>query len=278
MSIILEFLANLLSIKAALAAAVIFIPLQLALPLRVGQKQFRQGWKNDLVYLFLNGLVIKIGLALIIVLIVTLSEHIIPLSLRDWIASQPSWIQIIELIIFADLGFYSAHRLFHTIPFLWKFHAVHHSIEELDWLAAFRVHPVDQILTKGFSLAPCFALGFSEWAIATFAVIYYWHSLLLHSNVRLRFGPVRWLVTLPDVHHWHHSNQPEAYNKNFSAQTPLWDLVFRTAYMPKGQIPSSYGTSEPVPSTYVRQLLYPFAGKRQGQPSKASTAGAPPIA
>ena len=63
--------------------------------------------------------------------------------------------------ILADLGFYTVHRLFHKIPWLWKFHAVHHSIEEMDWLAADRVHPIDQIFTKGASLLPVFALGFA---------------------------------------------------------------------------------------------------------------------
>lgn len=255
----IEFFADLLSVKAALLAAVIFMPLQIIFPMHAGQKQLRRGWKNDLIYLFLNGILIRIGLALVIASVLGLSERAIPLASRRWVAGQPGWLQVIELIILADLGFYTAHRLFHTIPFLWRFHAVHHSIEHLDWLAAYRVHPVDQILTKGLSLAPCFAFGFSGWALAAFAFIYQWHSLLLHANVRMNLGPLRWLVTTSEVHHWHHSNQLEAYNKNFSAQTPLWDLVFRTAYMPKGSIPSCYGTSDPVPKTYLKQLVYPFA-------------------
>lgn len=253
-----EFLASFLSIKIILLAAIIFIPLQLIIPMHKEQKQFRQGWKNDLIYFFLNGIFIRAGLTLVIASILAISEQVIPLTLKEWVANQPSWLQVIELILLADLGFYSAHRLFHTVPFLWRFHAVHHSIEDLDWLAAYRVHPVDQILTKGLSLVPCFALGFSEWAIAAFSIIYHWHSLLLHANVKLSLGPLRWLVTTPDVHHWHHSNQPEAYNKNYSAQTPLWDLVFRTAYMPKAQRPVCYGTNDLVPKTYLEQIAYPF--------------------
>ena len=67
------------------------------------------------------------------------------------------WVQVAEMIVIGDIGFYSVHRAFYTVPWLWKFHQIHHSIEELDWLAAARVHPIDQILTKGASLLPIFA-------------------------------------------------------------------------------------------------------------------------
>ena len=85
----------------------------------------------------------------------------VPDAWRTAIAARPIWLQVITVVIIADLGFYLAHRLFHAVPWLWHFHAVHHSIEEMDWLAAHRVHPVDQIVTKGASLVPVFVLGFS---------------------------------------------------------------------------------------------------------------------
>lgn len=255
----LQLFSDLLNLKLLLLAVLVFVPLQLIIPMHAQQKVFRKGWKNDFVYVFLNGIIVRVGLGIILTLIFLVSEYIIPRDFKHAVASQPHWIQLIELIVLADFGFYCMHRLFHTIPYLWSFHAVHHSIEELDWLAAHRVHPVDQILTKGLSLVPFVALGFSAWTLFAFSLIYFWHSLLLHSNVRVTFPPLRWLVTLPEVHHWHHSNEPGAHNKNFSAQLPLWDLVFGTAYMPNDRLPLAYGTSDPVPATYVSQLLYPFA-------------------
>jgi sterol desaturase/sphingolipid hydroxylase (fatty acid hydroxylase superfamily) len=138
---------------------------------------------------------------------------------------------------------------------------VHHSIEKMDWLAGYRVHPIDQILTKGASLLPCFALGFSTWAIGASFVLYHWHSLLLHSNVRINFGPIRWLIASPNFHHWHHSKETEAQNKNFAGQLAILDILFRTAHMPAGRWTPSYGVSEPVPRTYVNQILYPFSHK-----------------
>lgn len=254
----MELLANLLNFKGVLLIILVFVPLQKILPMHADQKIFRRGWLNDLIYVFLNAILIRIGLTLMVALIAVTGDAFVPQGFRQWVAGQPYWVQAIELIVLSDLGFYGVHRLFHSVPFLWRFHAIHHSIEEMDWLAAHRVHPIDQILTKGVSLVPCFAFGFSEWAIATFAVLYHWHSLLLHANVRLRLGPLRWLVASPEFHHWHHSNQREARDKNFAAQLSLWDVVFGSVHMPRGELPSCYGVNDPVPPTYVPQLIYPF--------------------
>jgi len=171
------------------------------------------------------------------------------------------------VIILADLGFYSAHRMFHSIPWLWKFHAIHHSIEELDWLAAARVHPLDQVVTKGCSLLPLFALGFAATPVAIYAAIYFWHSLLVHANVRLNFGPLRWLIASPEFHHWHHANEPSAYNTNYAGQLALIDKLFGTIYMPPGQTPAKYGVDDPVPHTYLPHLVYPFKPRQARRPA-----------
>src|SRR5262249_44642534 len=117
-----------------------------------------------------------------------------------------------------------------------------------------------QIATKGISLLPVFALGFSEAAIAAFALLYQWQSILLHSNISVGFGPLRWLIASPDFHHWHHSKEVAARDKNFAGQLSLLDVLFGTAHMPRGQVPSQYGIDERLPPTYVTQLLHPFRG------------------
>jgi sterol desaturase/sphingolipid hydroxylase (fatty acid hydroxylase superfamily) len=165
-------------------------------------------------------------------------------------------------MIFADLCFYWMHRTFHKVPWMWKFHAVHHSIEELDWLASYRIHAVDQILTKGASLIPVFGFGFSDATIAIFAVIYQWQTLMEHANVNISYGPLRWLVASPQFHHWHHANERQAYDKNFAAQFSFLDWIFGTAYLPGNEFPDRYGTNEPVPKEYVGQFYYPFGVRR----------------
>jgi sterol desaturase/sphingolipid hydroxylase (fatty acid hydroxylase superfamily) len=242
------------------------------------QRVFRRGWWNDLIYVIVNGWLIKLGLITLLVISILVSRAILPQSWRDAVGAQPYWLQTLEVLVIADVGFYLVHRLFHAVPWLWQFHAVHHSIEELDWLAAHRVHPIDQILTKSASLIPCFALGYSEVALAAFAVIYHWHSILLHANVRLNLGPLRWLIASPEFHHWHHSDHREAYDKNFAGQLAFLDVVFGTAHMTRGQKPTKYGCSDPVPRTYWQQLLYPFRQWLPPKPAREASASAVPDA
>lgn len=275
----MQALADLFHLETLLLAALIFIPVEQLFPMHEGQKVLRRAWLNDLVYALFNGVVVSLGLAIIVMLVLLASKWLIPADLKAVVASQPYWLQLIEIVVLADLGFYTVHRLFHTIPALWRFHAVHHSIEELDWLAAHRVHPLDQILTKGASLVPCFALGFSQWAIIAYFVLYHWHSLMLHANVRLSFGPLKWLVASPEFHHWHHSNRREAHDKNFAGQLALWDVAFGTAHLPKDEKPGQYGTDDPVPAGYVAQIAYPFRSTSRSspaaEPAPAAMSGTP---
>jgi sterol desaturase/sphingolipid hydroxylase (fatty acid hydroxylase superfamily) len=204
--------------------------------------------------------------------VIGLAHWLVPAWLQAAVAAQPDWLQTVEIIILADIGFYSAHRMFHSVPWLWRFHEVHHSIEDLDWLAAARVHPVDQIITKGMSVLPLFALGFGAAPIAIYSTIYFWHSLLVHANVRINFGPLRWLIASPEFHHWHHANQPEAYNSNYAGQLAILDKIFGTIYLPKGRSPGKYGVDAPVPNTYLAHLIYPFR-QRLRRPAEPPAVG-----
>ncbi len=245
-----------------LAAAVVFIPLERLFAIHAGRQLLRPLWRLDVAHLLASGLLIRLGLTGIFLFALQASDALAPLAWRSALASQPLWLQVAEVLLIADLGFYLAHRTFHAVPALWRIHSIHHSIEQLDWLAAHRVHPIDQILTKTVSMLPVFAFGFEPAAIAIFGVIYQWHSLLLHSNVRVPCGPLRWLIASPHFHHWHHANEAAAWDKNFAGQLPLWDIVFGTLHMPRGAMPSRYGIDAPVPESYLGQLAYPFAGAK----------------
>jgi sterol desaturase/sphingolipid hydroxylase (fatty acid hydroxylase superfamily) len=249
-------------LKVIFVTCIVFLPLERLFALRREQKIFRHHWANDLIFFILNGLWIKLGLLAVIALTILAAPQVVPSSLQTWIRGLPYWVQTLAVLLLADLGVYWTHRMFHAIPWLWRFHEIHHSIEELDWLAAARAHPVDQVLTKGFSLIPIVALGFSELAIGMWALLYHWQSVLIHSNVRIKFGPLRLLLASPEFHHWHHSNDQEARNRNFAAQLPFLDILFGTLHMPRGRMPQSYGLDEPIPQRYAFQILYPFLGER----------------
>jgi sterol desaturase/sphingolipid hydroxylase (fatty acid hydroxylase superfamily) len=248
---------HLIDFNAILIVAAIFIPLELIVPLRAQQKLLRKHWLNDLVYLFVNGIAINVGIIFALGAIAAGTRLAIPQSIATAVQSQPVWLQAMEVLLVADIGFYLAHRLFHAIPFLWKFHSVHHSIEEMDWLAGHRVHPIDQILTKTASYFPILVLGFSDAAILIFVMIYKWQSIMIHSNSALRFGPLEWIFATPHFHHWHHANQEAAFDKNFAGQLVFIDAIAGTLFIPEGT-PEKYGTDYPVPAWYHDQLVYPL--------------------
>ncbi|MGX5850022.1 sterol desaturase family protein [Mesorhizobium sp. PL10] len=268
-------MSDLVDLKAVLVIALIFIPLERLLPLHAEQSPARRHWLNDVVYLLFNGIIIKIGLLAVIGTAMLVLHRFVPAGLAQAVQSQPVWLQAIEVLVLADTGFYLAHRAFHAIPFLWRFHSIHHSIEEMDWLAAHRVHPVDQILTKSASFLPVFALGFSTTAILIFTLVYQWQSLFVHSNTRIRVGPLKWLLASPQFHHWHHANEREAWDKNFAGQLPLLDMLGGTLFMPD-RMPQKYGTGDPVPPLYHQQLAYPFVGSTERLAQPASLAEASP--
>jgi sterol desaturase/sphingolipid hydroxylase (fatty acid hydroxylase superfamily) len=85
-----------------------------------------------------------------------------------------------------------------------------------------------------------------------------WLKGVLHSNLRINFGPLRWLLSSPELHHWHHCSDREARDKNFASQLPLLDVLFGTFHMPRGLMPSKYGLEQPIPASYPAQLLHPF--------------------
>jgi sterol desaturase/sphingolipid hydroxylase (fatty acid hydroxylase superfamily) len=253
---------ELLNLERLLLLCLIFVPLERVLGLRRDQRILRRGYGTDLVYLLLNNLVIRVGLMAAIVVAIQVGDWAVPAAVKGIVGGQPLWVQLLEIFVIADLGFYAVHRAFHVVPRLWRFHSIHHGIEELDWLAGARVHAVDQILTKGVSLVPLVVLGFSWTAIALFSATYFWHSVLLHANVRLSFGPLRWLIASPGFHHWHHGRDAEARDKNFAGQLSILDVLFGTFHMPADRMPSSYGIEDPVPAGYFAQLLYPLLPKR----------------
>jgi sterol desaturase/sphingolipid hydroxylase (fatty acid hydroxylase superfamily) len=240
-----------------LALGLVFAPLEWLWPIR----RTRPDWprlSTDVAHVFISGSLIRWGSAVLLMGLVASLGAWTPGWVSPQVRAQPLWLQYVELLVLSDLGFYLAHRLFHAVPFLWRFHEVHHSSEHLDWIAAYRVHPVDQVLNATIIALPAIVLGFSPEALLIHGLVYRWHSILLHSNVRVNFGPLKWLVASPHFHHWHHADEDWAYDRNFGGQLILFDWLFGTLNLPSGKMPQKYGLSQPIGEGYLAQLAHPF--------------------
>lgn len=190
------------------------------------------------------------------------------------IAQQPKWLQIILALLVADFAGYWIHRTFHTRGG-WKFHAIHHSSKDLDWLAATRLHPINAFGNRIGQALSIVVLGFPPQILAGWVLFLTLWDLLIHANVNWTWGPLRFFFASPVFHRWHHTTEREAQDKNFSGMFPFWDVIFGTFYMPKGQIPVEFGVSEPVPENFIGQLIYPF--KPTTSPAAAVIPDAPPV-
>jgi len=250
------------SVKAFLVAAAVFIPFERLASLRPTQSALREGWAMDVLTGFMNGVLLYVALLLALGGIDAAAAAGAP-QLRQWIESRSLITQSVVALVVGDLGVYGIHRLQHTLPWLWRFHAVHHSAEELDWLVGFRFHPLDLFLLRVASLGPLVALNVTPAAVAVFVAVSGWQASLVHANVRVPYGPLRWLVVSPEFHHWHHSAEREAFDRNYASLVASWDVLFGTVYLPRGRHPLRYGIEERVPEGWVGRFLHPFRRRVQ---------------
>lgn len=255
-----------------------------------GQKRFRTGWRTDIAWFVWQPTLGKIFSAILVfVSIMSLGALImspIPtdelrgLSPREtWVSAQPIWFQLLGVLLLGDLIGYWQHRAFHTIGVLWKFHSIHHSSTDLDWLSSARVHPINDVLSNIAGALPILVLGFSPAAFAAYVPILTLYAVMLHANVRWTLGPVGRVIASPVYHRWHHTSEQEGLNKNFAALFPWYDRIFRTYYCPDGVQPTRFGVAgERIPESFLGQLTYPFRRRKRAASGSALAVVSQPAA
>lgn len=235
--------------------ALLFWPLERAFPANNTQKLFRPEWFTDLLF-FLGQYFLWATLATTILVQLQITCFwMIPLGLQESFSLQPWILQAIQVVLLGDILIYWVHRLQHKIDILWRFHAVHHTAEHLDWLAAHREHPIDGLITQAAVNLPAFILGFPLSTIFALIVFRGIWAIYIHSNVRIPLGPFHILLGSSETHHWHHSKTKT--DCNFGNLSPLMDIIFGTYYCPSHE-PEELGIKEYFPRSYLKQLAYPL--------------------
>jgi sterol desaturase/sphingolipid hydroxylase (fatty acid hydroxylase superfamily) len=242
--------------------AVVFVPLERLWKARE-QPVLRERWLTDLAFLAGQSLVWSAVVGSAVLLLAAPLQWSALDGLRATWARQPWALQALEVLLLGDLVVYWAHRASHRVPLLWRFHRVHHTAEHLDWLAAYREHPVDGIYTQLLLNAPALLLGFPLGTIAGMAVFRGMWGVFIHSNVRMPLGPLKYLVGAPSLHHWHHDRHSGG-DCNYANLMPLMDVLFGTYREPPHE-PPSYGVNERTAKSYLGLLLEAFTPQARRQ-------------
>lgn len=278
-------LHTLLSSTARLSAwlvllSAVFLPLERLFAVRP-RKFFQAGLRQDLAYFFLNGLVPSLLLALPLSMVALGARAVMPSSVQDAVAAWPLWQRILAGLVVSEIGFYWGHRWAHEIPFLWRFHSIHHGAEQVYFLVSARAHPFDNVFVRLCGLVPAVILGVASPLAPTGSLVPVLIVLVattwgffIHANLRWRLGPLEWLVATPAFHHWHHT-RGERRDCNFSSMLPWIDRLFGTWFVPRDRWPAAYGVDEPLPASMAGQLLHPFRRRRAPRPDADVLAGEP---
>lgn len=242
-----------------LGSSLIFIFVEKLFPLRRQQPIFRAEWQTDFYHFLVNHMVVGFILLATNLMVHRLFGWAVRGGVQGWVQDLPFPVALFLIILVADLVQYWTHRAYHEVPALWRLHAVHHSVRSMDWIAGSRQHILELLITRTLVLAPIFVLGFSKEVIDAYIVIVGFQAVFNHANVDVRLGPLRYVVVTPNFHHWHHSQDQEALDRNYAAHFAFLDYLFGTAVKSDRKWPSDYGVlGDYVPDGFLKQMAFPF--------------------
>ena len=241
---------------------VIFVPLERLFTLHP-QRVFRREFVVDLLYYFFNSLAPAAILSIPVGCLAWLVHNALPHDIHVYLSQLPLWARVVVGLVAGEIGYYWGHRLSHEIPFLWRFHSIHHSAQDMDFLVNTRAHPIDIVFSRFCGLVPIYILGLGGPARTEGSMVPVIVTLIgtvwgffIHANLRWRFGPLEWLISTPAFHHWHHTLSGPI-NVNYASNFPWLDRLFGSHYLPS-EFPTDYGIKAKVPHNLFDQLAYPI--------------------
>ena len=241
--------------------------LEISFPWRKNQSIIRKDFWLDAFYMFFNFFIFAIFISgFYNVLEILFAEFGLTqksFALID-ISSFPTWLQLLIFFIIIDFVQWITHVLLHRYEFLWRFHKVHHSVKEMGFAAHLRYHWMENILYKPLKTFGVMVLGGFEPEqayIVHFIAIAIGH--LNHSNIKITWGPLKYVFNNPVMHLYHHVKalpEDRNYGINFGISLSLWDYLFKTNYVPEdsGTIELGFPDENTFPKTFLGQLFYGF--------------------
>ncbi len=246
--------------------------LELVFPWRKNQAAIREDFWLDGFYMFFNFFLFSlIGYnAVSNVAVEAFNDFLALFGINNLVAFQiaswPVWSQFLLLFVVADFIQWNVHRWLHYIPWLWEFHKVHHSVEQMGFAAHLRYHWMETIVYKSVQYIPLSMIGFGldDFFILHLVTILIGH--LNHANVKITYGPLKYVLNNPVMHLWHHAKDvpPGTYGVNYGISLSLWDYLFGTAYIPNQNAnePLGFEDQETFPKTFLQQLTHPWNSKK----------------
>ena len=179
------------------------------------------------------------------------------------VGNLPTWVQLLLIFVMRDFMQWAIHRLLHNVNWMWEFHKVHHSTEEMGFAALLRYHWMENIIYRTLEYIPLAMVGFS---ITDFFIVHIFTLItgqLGHANLKITLGPLKYLLNGPQMHLWHHAkNMPVSHPKgfNYGITLSIWDFIFKTNYWPSDDenLPIGLPEGEHFPKDFVGQNIRPF--------------------
>ncbi len=241
--------------------------LEIIVPWRKGQPIFRKDFWLDGFYMFFNFFLFSLIAynAISNVAVDLFNDFIGLFGLKNIAAieiqSWPAWAKLLTMFVIADFIQWNIHRALHRVPWMWEFHKVHHSVEEMGFSAHLRFHWMETIIYKTLQYIPLAMIGFGLQDFFVIHIIAVAIGHLNHSNLYVTYGPLKYLLNNPAMHIWHHAKVlPGKYGVNYGISLSIWDYLFKTAYIPRSGRDEKLGFSgdEGFPRSFWKQVIYPF--------------------